>query len=117
VPFSAQLRPLAEQLAPMLACMRPYTPELAGFISNWTSFLKNYDGVGHYARMRILAGPTSLTSTPEIATDAFLAAAGGTKYAMPRPPGLNAGQPRFLPQCGAGPESLDPSKDPEDRAP
>ncbi|MEA2273229.1 MAG: hypothetical protein QOI98_1937, partial [Solirubrobacteraceae bacterium] len=35
------------------------------------------------------------------------------KYAMPRPPGLNAGQPWFQPQCGAGPDSLDPSKDPE----
>jgi hypothetical protein len=38
---------------------------------------------------------------------------GALHYAMPRPPGLNAGQPWFQPQCGAGPDALDPAKDPE----
>ena len=28
-----------------------------------------------------------------------------TEYAFPRPPGRNAGQPWFLPECGVGPES------------
>jgi hypothetical protein len=35
---------------------------------------------------------------------------------MPRPPGWNEGKPWFLPQCGAGPDAVDPTKDPEDRA-
>jgi hypothetical protein len=37
----------------------------------------------------------------------------GLRYAFPRPPGYNAGQSWFLPECGAGPEALDASKDPE----
>jgi hypothetical protein len=42
-------------------------------------------------------------------------AGGGIKYAMPRPPGLNAGQPWLLPECGAGAQALDPNADPEQR--
>jgi len=37
-------------------------------------------------------------------------------YGFPRPPGTDAGQPWFLPQCGAGPDALDPNKDPEARS-
>jgi hypothetical protein len=37
----------------------------------------------------------------------------GLRYAEPRPPGLSTGRPWFLPQCGAGPESLNPADDPE----
>ena len=32
---------------------------------------------------------------------------------MPRPPGETSGQPWFQPQCGAGPEALDPAQDQE----
>jgi hypothetical protein len=35
------------------------------------------------------------------------------QYAEPRPPGLEVGQPYFLPQCGAGPNSINPAADPE----
>jgi hypothetical protein len=83
-------------------------------MSNWGSYAQNYDGYGHYARMNVMGGPASLASTPELKSKDFTAAT-GLKYALPRPPGLNGGQPWFIPECGVGPESLDPSKDPEDR--
>jgi len=34
-------------------------------------------------------------------------------YAMPRPPGLNAGKPWFLPQCGVTKDALNAELDPE----
>ena len=34
--------------------LRPYTPEVVGFVNTWGSAGQNYDSNGHY--MRILAG-------------------------------------------------------------
>lgn len=115
-PFSERLDPAMAGLAPSVGCIRPYAPEIAGMMSNWTSFTQSYDSKSHYDRVKINAGPTSFNNQPGLSTDAFLAATGGgLKYAMPRPPGLDTGDPFFVPECGAGPEALDPSKDPEDR--
>ena len=101
-----------ERLNPMLSCVRPYGPEIAGFLSTWTGFAQSYDAMGHYARSFPLSvNPSFLPGTSNTSRQVTQATA--VKYAMPRPPGLNAGKPWFQPQCGAGPESLDPSKDPE----
>jgi virulence factor Mce-like protein len=111
-PFARRLTPILSELAPMLGCLRPYSPEIAGFVANWGSFAQNYDGKGHYARMNLMGGPTSITSSPEIkSTDAVKL---GVRYALPRPPGLNEGKPWLNAECGAGPDALDPAKDPED---
>ena len=114
-PLMRDLDPALGDLAPMVGCIRPYSPEIAGFFSNWTSFTKNFDGTSHYARVRVVQSPTSDTNKPPQRTDEFLRTAPGTDYAGIRVPGLAAGQPWFLPECGAGPDALDPSKDPEDR--
>jgi phospholipid/cholesterol/gamma-HCH transport system substrate-binding protein len=113
-PFLPQLSGTLNQLSPMVSCILPYGPEIAGTLSNWSSFNENYDAGGHYARTfdlngnpYIIAG-TGLSSHQVITTDG-----GGLTYAFPRPPGLNAGQPYLLPQCGAGSSALDPSQDPE----
>ncbi|MCW2986991.1 MAG: Virulence factor Mce family protein [Conexibacter sp.] len=114
VPFANKVTPILRDLTPMAACLRPYAPEIAGAVSNWSSFSQNYDRYGHFIRVRLLFGGTSsLTSTPEISTP--LATKLGSSYAMPRPPGLNAGKPQFIPECGAGRDAIDPTKDPEDR--
>jgi ABC-type transporter Mla subunit MlaD len=114
--FSAPLRDALSALTPQLACVRPYGPDIAAFLTTWASWGQDYDDTSHYARVKAIEGPTSLNSFPPIPTDTFLGlAAGGLKYAMPRPPGLNAGKPDYLAQCGAGREATDPSKDPEDR--
>jgi phospholipid/cholesterol/gamma-HCH transport system substrate-binding protein len=102
------------QLVPVFDCLRPYTPELAGNLGTWTGYNQNYDSGGHYARtFPLQLNPLLLPGTPATTPQVIAAASGGLKYAMPRPPGLNAGQPWFQPQCDVGPASLDPSKDPE----
>lgn len=116
-PVTSTLAEVFEELAPMVACVRPYAPEIAAALSNWASWAKNYDGISHFARIKVTASPYSLNATPDLATDEYTNLMPTVTYAMPRPPGLNAGKPWFLPECGAGPESLDPTKDPEDTSP
>jgi len=113
-PFLSKLGTDLDQLEPMMACIRPYAPELAGNLTTWTGYNKNFDSGGHYARtfplqFNSLLAPGSTSNSAEIVK----ASSGALHYAMPRPPGLNAGKPWFRPRCGAGPESLDASKDPE----
>ncbi len=111
-PVMPRLGRALDTAAPMLSCLRPYAPEIAGFLSTWTGMTKNFDGLGHYARsfpltaIAAIAPGTTLDSKGAVANSSL-------KYAFPRPPGLNAGKPQFLPECGAGPDSLDPAKDPE----
>ena len=87
---------------------------MAGNLSTWAGYNKNFDNGGHYARtFPLQVNPLLPTGTP-MNSQQIIGLLGGTlKYAMPRPPGLNAGDPWFQPECGAGPESLDVSKDPE----
>lgn len=112
-PFFPRATRALRTFNPMLACLRPYGPEIAGFLETWTGQIKNYDAQGHYARsfpVSVMpALPPGTQNTPEQA----LALQPGLSYAMPRPPGLNAGKPWLQPQCGAGADSLDPAKDPE----
>jgi len=111
-PFLPRLGAALERLAPMAGCLRPYGPELAGFLSTWIGFTKNYDAQGHNARILVEAPPIPIGSSLN-AEQAVNAHSGSLFYAMPRPPGLNAGQPWFQPQCGAGPDALNAAKDPE----
>lgn len=111
-PFMPQLGAAFERLAPMLACIRPYAPELAGFAGTWIGFQGNSDAVGRYARASEQKSliPVGSSQTSKELVDTLK---GRLFYAFPRPPGLNAGQPWFLPECGAGPSALDPAEDPE----
>lgn len=113
-PFTAELGPILADLAPMVACIRPYVPEVAGALSDWAAFSSHYDALSHYARVQANGGASSLNADP-LTSAQLLSVVPGLKYALPRPPGLNAGQPWFLPQCGAGRDALDPRKDPEAR--
>lgn len=52
---------------PMVAFLRPYTPELVGWLSNWNGVFGSMDGSGHYARALITTSASSLdelTSVP-----------------------------------------------------
>lgn len=53
---------LLSDLTPAVDFLRPYTPELAGFLANWGSANANYDAKGHYARIFIQEG----ASTPNV---------------------------------------------------
>jgi len=121
-PLMSNTQSILTRAEPMLACLRPYTPEAAGVAVLWGSWTKNYDPTlaggrlhasrDHYARVLVTASPTSLHAYPK-GTSTQIQEALGKKYAMPRPPGLGVERPWFLPQCGVTQAALDPTKDPE----
>jgi ABC-type transporter Mla subunit MlaD len=132
-PFMPKVQSVSSSLAPMVACMRPYAPDLGSAITNANGWMNTYQLVspnaapgitfrgarqGQYVRQGgVRASPQVSATTihaypPGITTQAFTQLT-GKEYAEPRPPGLSVGQPWFLPQCGAGPNSLNPAADPE----
>ena len=113
-PWLPRLGSVVGQLAPIFNCLRPYTPELGGMLGTWSGYNKNYDNGGHYARtFPLLFNPLLVPGTPLSSAQTVGLSFGGMHYAMPRPPGLNAGQPWFVPQCGVTADALNPAKDPE----
>jgi ABC-type transporter Mla subunit MlaD len=113
-PFFPNARRALTTFNPMFDCLRPYGPEIAGFLETWTGQLKNYDAFGHYARSFPLTVIPALPPGTGNTSEAALNLQQGTlTYAMPRAPGLNAGKPWLRPQCGTGPDSLNANKDPE----
>jgi ABC-type transporter Mla subunit MlaD len=119
-------------LSPMLACIRPYAPELGGALVGGGGSHQNYDLIDPKLNNQIVryvgkvrpdgrVEQHGLRATPMVSLDSIEkplnsaqnAALTGKLYAYPRPPGLTAGQPWFLPDCGITKDALDPSKDPE----
>jgi len=49
---------------PVLTFIRPYTPELVGFLRDFGQGASNYDANGHYARIQPMFTPFSFTSNP-----------------------------------------------------
>ncbi|KRC46640.1 hypothetical protein ASE19_21815 [Nocardioides sp. Root79] len=73
-------------LAPAIDFLRPYTPELVGWLSNWGGAAGNYDSNGHYLRAFIQFGATSLNINPGIMPP-------GVTNQHQRLPGQNEDQP------------------------
>lgn len=73
------------QLEPAVGYLRPYTPELAGWLSNWTSLFASQSS-GNYARILLTESATSFNGNPGIMPP------GMQQDARPAP-GANAGQP------------------------
>lgn len=73
-------------LQPAVAFLRPYTPEAAGWLSNWTTIFAGQNGNGNYARPLVQFSGTSLNENPGVMPP-------GLKQ-DPRPaPGSIVGQP------------------------
>jgi phospholipid/cholesterol/gamma-HCH transport system substrate-binding protein len=108
--FMPSLGTVLGQLTPAFGCLRPYSPEIAGAVSTWAGFAKNYDALAHYARTLIQTLPYNPGAA---SSSSVLKSAPGTTYAFPRPPGLNAGQTWLQPQCSAGSAALHAAADPE----
>jgi ABC-type transporter Mla subunit MlaD len=135
VPFMPKVQNVTSALAPMVACMRPYAPELGSAIVSAASWMSTYELVAphgtpgvtylgaqqgqfvrqHGVRAAPQASATSLHGYPPGVTTAAFVQATGKQYALPRPPGYGVGQPWFLPECGVTPAALDPAQDPEQR--
>jgi hypothetical protein len=97
--------------APMVACLRAYTPEINGYFTTWTGLATTYDANGHYGRVLYQAFPFP-NGTP-LTPAAAQKSQPNLDYTLLRPPGYGAGTPWMQPQCGAGADQLDSSKDPE----
>jgi ABC-type transporter Mla subunit MlaD len=110
-----ELGSIGRQSVTQLNCIRPYTPDIIAFFSTWGDWLSPSDGTDRYGRANaeslLPAGNNISTLNSGQAAQQYP----GLRYGFPRPPGYNAGQPWFLPQCGAGPSALDPTQDPEAR--
>jgi phospholipid/cholesterol/gamma-HCH transport system substrate-binding protein len=61
------LNQTVQGVLPALQFVRPYTPELAGWLSNWASATANYDSLGNYARIWAQKGPADVNGTPSAA--------------------------------------------------
>lgn len=111
-PFMPKLSSTLGRLAPMVACVRPYGPEIASMFANWGSFNGNFDGLGRYARISAQA-PIFPAGTQQTSKQVADMLGDRVKYAFPPPPGWHVGQPWFIPECGITKAVLDPSHDPE----
>jgi len=113
VPQVDRLRPALDRLQPMTACLRAYSPEIAGFLSTWGSFATMRDATGRIAQVNGQALPIP-NGTP-LNSAASLAAFPQLRYGLLRPPGFGAGESWMRPACGATADGLDAANDPEAR--
>jgi hypothetical protein len=106
-----QLESIARQAIPELDCIRPYTPDIVNFFSTWADFMGHNDEKDHFFRLvpKVMV-PTPYNANP-MTSEQLVKLNPGMRYAWPVPPGFLAGQPWFQPQCGIGPEVLDPKND------
>lgn len=72
-------------LGPALGFLRPYTPELAGWVSNWASATSGYDANGHLGRIFVQTGLEAGNVNPGVT------APGVRKNSTPKPGGLTQG--------------------------
>ncbi len=63
VAFPRSIRAL-QKAQPVVEYIRPYTPDLAGWITKFGQGASNYDAHGHFARIQPMFNPFSLTSVP-----------------------------------------------------
>lgn len=86
----------AKGLQPALQFLRPYSPEMAGILTNWGSWLDTYNATGHLVPIPAIFGATSLDipglpNTAGLTTDAN------------RPPGGLIGQPQPVTDAAGNP--------------
>ncbi|MCK9247863.1 MAG: MlaD family protein [Solirubrobacteraceae bacterium] len=112
-PLLRRAAPVIEDAVPMVACLRAYAPEIAGFVATWKSLGPFFDANGHYGRVQAQAFPfPNDTPVPPAVIHPLIP---NLDYALVRPPGYSAGEPWFLSECGADRAGLDPARDPEAR--
>lgn len=80
------LRTTVERVSPAVEFLRPYTPEVMGFASNWGNLFSTYDSQGHFAHPLVVAGKTAVDNNPAVTLP-------GERASAARLPGENAGQP------------------------
>jgi phospholipid/cholesterol/gamma-HCH transport system substrate-binding protein len=81
-----QVQTATERLAPAVAFLRPYTPEIMGFASNWGNVWSTYDSQGHFAHPLVVTGKTAVDNNPNVTLP-------GEFSGTVRLPGESVGQP------------------------
>lgn len=110
-----QLQSIAKQATTELKCLRPYSPEIASFFSNWGDFLSSTDGRDKFIRANVIVPlPASFNALPYNSGGAKKLFP-GMEFGFPRPPGGVAGQPWYLPECGVTEDQVNPFLDSESR--
>lgn len=56
---------------PALEFLKPYTPEVVGFLTTWGSAGQNYDANGRYMRIHVQQGGSSLNANPGVPLPGF----------------------------------------------
>jgi phospholipid/cholesterol/gamma-HCH transport system substrate-binding protein len=108
-----QISSIGRQSVTSLQCVRPYTPDIVGFTSDWADFLSAVDGKDHYFRAQVQTLiPAGFNAEPYNSAQ-MEKLFPWVSYVFPPPPGFAAGQPWFLSQCNEGPNTLNPNFDPE----
>jgi phospholipid/cholesterol/gamma-HCH transport system substrate-binding protein len=110
-PLAEQLKPALSQLGPIVGCLRTYAPELAGFFATWHSLGIDHDAEGIYGRTELQQFP--FPDTSPLSSSQLVKTIPNLLYSLIRPPGYNAGQSWYQPQCDAGSSGLDAADDPE----
>jgi ABC-type transporter Mla subunit MlaD len=108
-----RLTSLSRQAATEIGCVRPWSPEIVLLGSTWGDWISPVDNRDHLLRATVQnylpAQHNNQTYTAGEAVQRYP----GLEYGFPRPPGALADQPWFQPQCGVGPDAVDPTKDVE----
>ncbi|HEX4359567.1 MAG TPA: MlaD family protein [Pseudonocardia sp.] len=81
-----QVRTTVERAGPALAFLRPYTPEIMGFVDNWGNLFSTYDSQGHFAHPLVVGGKTALDDNPPVTIP-------GERGNAQWSPGANVNQP------------------------
>jgi virulence factor Mce-like protein len=109
--LGADTTAVLSRLDPMLGCIVPYAPEIAGFLSNWNSWNDHPLNGSDYGRYHIIAG-SLLTPSPPLNT-VLAARIPGISYARALAPGQAAGAPWELAPCGYTNSLGNPAADPQ----
>lgn len=85
-PVLEDLESSLSSVQPAVSFLRPYTPEVIGFLTNWTSLFSAKNSAGHFGRAMIPVSATSFNSNPGVLPP------GMTQWQAPAP-GQPANQP------------------------
>lgn len=75
-----------EEAGPMVTFLRPYTPELIGWLSNWVSVFMGHNASGNFGRALVTVSGSSVVGNPGIPIP-------GLQYQSRTAPGELVGQP------------------------
>lgn len=75
-----------KEAGPMVSFLRPYTPELIGWLSNWVSVFMGHNASGNFGRALVTVSGSSVTGNPGVQIP-------GLQYQSRTEPGEIVGQP------------------------